>query len=275
MLAGVASYRGYFDPARVFPGGLPVGIAESYPVVDDENDHRFSYLIAQTEAAVLEHHPTAAHFRYPYVYGPHQLTPREWSIVRRIRDGRQHIIVADGGLNLTTQGYAGNLAHGVLLAADQPQRSAGQIYNCGDDQQFTILQTIEIVARHLGRDIEIVSLPDEVARPARPLNAGLSGHHRLMDTAKIRAELGYRDVVPPAEALGLTVDWLVAHAPEPGGEVEQRLVDPFDYDAEDRLLELWHDAKARMLAVPMDDLGERPHPYAHPKKPGERDHRNR
>ena len=27
---------------------------------------------------MFEHHPDAAHFRYPYVYGPHQLVPREW-----------------------------------------------------------------------------------------------------------------------------------------------------------------------------------------------------
>ena len=38
----------------------------------------------------------AAHFRYPYVYGPHQVVPREWSIVRRVLDGRRRIVLADG-----------------------------------------------------------------------------------------------------------------------------------------------------------------------------------
>jgi nucleoside-diphosphate-sugar epimerase len=28
------------------------------------------------------------HIRYPYFYGPRQLAPREWSVTRRIRDGR-------------------------------------------------------------------------------------------------------------------------------------------------------------------------------------------
>ena len=41
-------------------------------------DNRFARLICETEEAVLATHPTAAHFRYPYAYGPLQVVPREW-----------------------------------------------------------------------------------------------------------------------------------------------------------------------------------------------------
>jgi len=77
------------------------------------------------------------------------------------------------------------------------------------------------------------------------------------------------------DSLGLTVDWLLENRPEPGGDVEERLQDSFDYAAEDRLITTWHDCLDTMRAVPFELATERPHPYAHPKKPGEKDHRNR
>lgn len=274
-VGGVAAYRGYLEPERLCPAGMASPIAEDAALVADETEHRFSWLIGETERAVFEHHPNAAHFRYPYVYGPRQLIPREWSVVRRLRDGRRRIIVADGGLSLLTHGFAGNLAHSVLLAADQPDAAAGQIYNCGDETQYTGAQIIELIARHMGADVELVNLPHELARSAHVFGDGTSTHHRLMDTQKIRTQLGYRDTCSVPEALGLTVDWLLAHAPPPGGDVEQRLQDRFNYAEEDRLIEAWAAASATIASIPIAEAAERPHPYAHPKKPGERDHRNR
>ena len=274
-VGGVAAYRGYLEPERLCPAGMASPIAEDAALVADETEHRFSWLIGETERAVFAHHPDAAHFRYPYVYGPRQLIPREWSVVRRLRDGRRQIIVADGGLSLLTHGFAGNLAHSVLLAADQPDAAAGQIYNCGDEAQYTGAQIIELIARHMGADVELVNLPHELARSAHLFGDGTSTHHRLMDTQKIRTQLGYRDICSVPEALGLTVDWLLAHAPPPGGDLEQRLQDRFDYADEDRLIEAWGAASAAIASIPIAEAAERPHPYAHPKQPGERDHRNR
>jgi len=73
------------------------------------------------------------HIRYPYLYGPRQLAPREWSIIRRIRDGRTSIPVIDGGLTLESRAYADNAAHAVLLAVDQPDKSAGRTYHVADE----------------------------------------------------------------------------------------------------------------------------------------------
>ena len=229
-------------------------------------------------------------FRYPYVYGPYQLVPREWSVVRRVLDGRRRIVVPDGGMTLTTHGWAGNLAEAVLLAVDQPEASAGKSYNCGDLDQLTIRQVVEVIAGALGESIEPVSVPGEVAGPARTLTLG-GRHHHLMDLAALRADLGYADVLPAVEAIGETARWYAANRPEPGGEIEQRLGDPFDYEAEDRLIDAVGEATAllrRAVERPADADGReagregvgprrhRPHPYAHPKTANEpRDHRGR
>jgi nucleoside-diphosphate-sugar epimerase len=274
-VGGVASYRGYMKAEQLSPAGMPIPVSELAPVVESEEEHRFSHLIAQTEQTVLDFHPGAAHFRYPHIYGPRQLVPREWSIMRRVLDKRSTIIVADGGLSLSTHGYVENMAHSVLLAADKPQQSAGQIYNCGDETQYTISQIIEVIADYMGHKFEFINMPYELALPAKPYSTASSTHHRLMDISKIQNQLAYEDVITPKKALGLTVDWLLANHPEPGGELEERLHDPFNYEGEDRLIEIWQEGTKSVAAVPFEIAGHRPHPYAHPKKPGERDHRNR
>ena len=274
-VGGVASYRGYLEPERLFPHGMPVPVTEDAPVVTDAAELRFSYLIAQTEDAVFHHHPQATHFRYPYVYGPRQLIPREWPVIRRILDGRRQMIVADGGLTLTTRGYTANLAHSVLLAVDETAASAGQIYNCGDEQQFSFVQVVAMIAAQMGCELEIISIPYDLALPARPYISEQTTHHRLMDTSKIQTQLGYRDVHSSKEALGLTVDWLLENRPVPGGDLEQRLQDPFDYEGEDRVLDAWRGVTEQMANIHFELISVRHHPYAHPKKVGERDHRNR
>ena len=86
-----------------------------------------------------------------------------------------------------THGYAGNLAHGVLLAVDHPDAAAGQIYNCGDDRQFSVRQIVEIIADEMNHKLEIVSLPAEAAYPARGVSLEVTAHHKLLDLHKIKA----------------------------------------------------------------------------------------
>ncbi len=274
-VGGVACYRGHFHPEANFPAGMKVPTAESDPLVASEQEQRFSWLIAETERAVLRAHPGGALFRYPYVYGPYQLVPREWCVIRRILDGRRFIILAEGGLTLMMHGYAENLAHAVMLAVDRPEASAGQIYNCGDEQQLTLAQVAEVIARTMGRELEIISVPDAAGSAARALTLQDSPHHRLMDLHKIRTDLGYRDRVPVTEALARTVRWYVEHQPERGGEIERRLHDPFDYATEDMLAAIYRDSLHRMAALSVA-RPEKHHPYAHPKTPDQtRDHRER
>lgn len=245
-VGGVPAYRGFMNPELFTPAGLPVPVAEDAARVLEPAEDEKGYRIARTEKAVFAHHPTAAHFRYPYVYGPHQLVPREWCVVRRILDGRRQIILPEGGLTLHHHGYAGNLAHAVLLAVDQPEASAGQLYNCADEEVLSLRQVVEIIAAALGAELEIVSMPTEVAVPARPLLCQPLPTHRVLDLGKLKRELGYRDPYPARQALAHTARWLVEHRPEPGGMEETVLQDPFDYRAEDELIAGWKQAMASL-----------------------------
>lgn len=274
-VGGFSVYRGFFEPEALVPAGLPVPVSEQAPLVGSEAEHPFAWRMVRTEQAVMAAHPRATLFRYPYVYGPHQVVPREWCVVRRLIDGRRRIAVPDGGLALTTHGYAENVAHAVLLAIDRPDAAAGQIYNCGDERQLPVAQVVETIARALGRTIELVSLPHALADGTRALAIGGS-HHKLLDLDKLRRELGYRDVVPVEEALARTARWYVEHPPERGGELEQKLGDAFDYAAEDELMDRYLARVAELRPLAERCRVETHHPYAHPTQAGlTRDHRNR
>jgi nucleoside-diphosphate-sugar epimerase len=254
-VGGGPAYRGYMNPALLEPAGLPVPTPEDAALVATDAEDSKGVRIARTEAVVFEQHPTATHFRYPYVYGPYQLVPREWCVVRRIRDRRPFIVLPEDGLTLCHYGYAENLAHAVLLAVDQPGVSAGQIYNCGDEEVLTLRQAVEIVTAALGRALEIVSMPYALAVCARPLVMQSLSTHRVFDLSKLRTQLGYRDRVPAREALARTARWLDAHPLAAGGVEERVLQDPFDYAAEDALVGAWRKALA---SLPLPEYAQAP-----------------
>ena len=248
-IGGTPAYRGYMNPSLLVPPGLPVPTAEDAPMVAVEAEDAKGWRVAQTEAAVFRHHPDATHFRYPFLYGPYQIAPREWCVVRRILDRRQAIILPEDGLTLNHAAYVRNAAHAVLLAVDQPAASAGQVYNCGDSRLFTLRQTVEIIARALDHELEIVSMPWEFAAPARPLIAQPWLTHRVLDLTKLKTQLGYTDVVPPEEGLATTARWLRDHPLETNGADEKILQDPFDYRAEDELIAAWKNLYETMPRV--------------------------
>lgn len=254
-VGGVPAYRGWTDAWQHTPAGLPVPIPEDADLVLDPGIDEKGYRIVRTEQAVFEAHPEAVHFRYPYMYGPHQPVPREWSIVRRIVDGRSRMVIPDEGLTLHHHGYTENCAAALLTALDRPERARGTIFNVADEEVLTIRQVIELCAAELGAELDLVSMPYDLAVPAWPLLAQPSPTHRVLDLTRLHAQLGHRDVVPAREAIRLTARWLAENKPAPGGPEEHVLTDPFDYPNEDRLIESWLAARA---AVVVPDFDPRP-----------------
>jgi nucleoside-diphosphate-sugar epimerase len=248
-IGGAPAYRGYMNPTVLQPAGMPVPTPDDAPVVPVEAEDAKGWRVAQTEQAVFERHPGATHFRYPLLYGPYQIAPREWCVVRRILDGRRSIVVAEDGLSLNHSAYVENAAHAVLLAVDRPEASAGQIYNVGDERVLTLRQIIEIVAKTLNHELEIVSMPREFAVPARPMIAQPWTTHRVLDLTKIRTQLGYADVVAPERGLAIAAKWLKDHPLPLNGPDEKILQDPFDYRAEDELISAWKSLCTKMPHV--------------------------
>ena len=49
----------------------------------------------------------------------------------------------------------------------------------------------------------------------------------------------------------MTVRFYLQHPPEPGGIIEQKLGDPFDYEGEDRFLAAWDRLAAELASIPV------------------------
>ncbi len=248
-IGGVGVYRGFGSPDDLFPLGMPVPLPHDAPPVGDGEEFRKLRMIRVTEEAVFEHHPGAIHLRYPQLYGPRQPLPREWPLVRRALDRRPHVVVADDGLTVKSQGWIGNAAHATLLACDAPSAALGGIYNVADSSALSIAQIAEVIADELRHSWELVSLPFDLAAPARPLVGSWSTTHRVLDIGPTVRDLGYRDVLAPVDAWRAAARWLAENPPERGGALEQRLGDPFDYDAEDRLVAAWNDGRRKLEAT--------------------------
>jgi nucleoside-diphosphate-sugar epimerase len=243
--------------------------------------HKIYVKIVETEQALMDAHAAGifnvTHLRYPNLYGPRQLAPREWSIIRRIRDGRRRLPILDAGLTLESRSYVDNAAHAVLLTVDHPDESAGQAYSVVDEYTPSDADRVHAMAAVMGAEVELVSFPPAAGRPAwywgigRSLRWGQDGTpppttHSLIDMAKMKEQLGYRDLVDFPEAIERTVNFYLENPPAPGGEEERQLSDAFDYEAEDAFLAAYDRFVAECASIPFEGVVYR-HQYEHPKAP--------
>lgn len=277
-VGGPPSYRGFTDPHALSPVGMPVPTREDAVRVETSEESTFGHLVKTTEDAVMRHHREASmnvtHFRYPSVYGPWQVRPTTvWWVMQRCLDKRPYVVLPEGGLTLFTRGYSENVAHAVMLAVDRPEASAGQIYNCGDDLQFSLHQWVETIADAMGWPLEQISVPDAFASTSRDLMQFKgTAQHQYLDLEKLRRQLGYRDIVDPRTALNRTLAWFRDNPPD-----EAEYIDGLraHYPIEDRLVTIQQRAAEAMAVLPHIEA-QFHHSYAHPRERGlDRDHRNR
>lgn len=269
-IGGVPAYRGCLQPDRVRPYGMAVNAREDGPLSDGtEPVPKFAKPIRAAERAVFEH-AAAGDFkgsvvRYCAIYGPRNLVPWEWSVVKRVLDGREQMIMPDQGLGIISRCAARNAAEVVLKVVDHPEIADGQAYNVADDDQYSIRQWAEAVATIMGAELEFVPIPSEVAGSAlMELYPPTGAAHILLDNNKAKRELGYRQVVPAAEALVEAVEWIRAN---PVTKEEYPLYPAkFDYEAEDRLIEAYARAMEWVREQAPDLVPAYHHPMPHPKK---------
>jgi nucleoside-diphosphate-sugar epimerase len=166
--------------------------------------------------------------RLPMVYGPGDYVHRFYPVLKRIDDGRKHIIFADDvAATRTPRGYVDDVAAAIALAATSSQ-SAGRIYNVGEAESFGELDWARKIAAATGWTGEFIILPHDKT-PKHLLWPGNTAQHLVVSSDRIRKELGYCELLPRAEAIRRTIVWERAHPPEQSMAL-------FDYAAEDQAL---------------------------------------
>jgi nucleoside-diphosphate-sugar epimerase len=172
------------------------------------------------------------------IHGAGAKRPREWVFVKRVLDGRRHLLLAHGGRGANHPTATVNLAQLAVFCAARP---ATRILNSADPDAPDGLAISRIIAAHLGHQWAEVSLDDSAPEDL--------GHHPwntvppfILDTSAAE-RLGYVPAGSYAETVREEVDWLVqaARAGDPAGVLpaaDDSYFQPFfDYAREDAWLD--------------------------------------
>lgn len=167
--------------------------------------------------------------RLPMVYGPGDYQHRLFQFLKRLDDGRPAILLdeAEAGWKWT-HGYVENVADAIVLAVTD-ERAAGRVYNVGEPVTFTLAEWVEKIGEAAGWRGRIVRIPH--GRLPEPLRWDINAAQDIVvDSTRIRQELGYAERVDIDEALRRAVAWERVHPPAQVNEKD------FDYAREDEFL---------------------------------------
>ncbi|MGZ6744864.1 MAG: NAD-dependent epimerase/dehydratase family protein [Nocardioides sp.] len=162
------------------------------------------------ERALLDAGLPVSVLRPSRVHGAGAARPREWAFVKRVLDGRRHLLLARGGRGANHPTAAANLG---ALAAFCAARPGARVLNCADPDAPDGLAIARTVAARLGHDWREVLLDDDAPE-------GLGDHPWnswppfLLDTSAAE-RLGFRPVGTYAETAGPVLDRLAAVREEP------------------------------------------------------------
>jgi nucleoside-diphosphate-sugar epimerase len=230
-LSSLDVYRAYDVLRGKAPGPPePVPLTEDAPLRDQHFPYGTEYDKILVERVVLgEPRLTGTVLRLPAVYGPGDTQHRLFADLKRMDDGRPAILF-DAALARWrwSRSYVENVATAVALTVAD-ERAAGQVYNVADAYDLPLGAWVEAVGRVAGWRGRVVALPrDRLPTHRRPdINPE---QHVVLDTTRIRRDLGYVEPVGLDDALRETIAWQRTHPP---ADVD---VLRFDYAAEDAAL---------------------------------------
>lgn len=214
VVSSIDVYRAYGRLHRTEPGPPDrVPLDEDAPLRAMLSIHGAAYeKIAVERVARSDPRLPCTVLRYPAVYGPGDDLHRLGKWVRRMDDHRPFILVGKSQAGWRfTHGYVENVAAATARAITNPI-AAGRIYNVGDAITPSWVDWIRRVGRACHWNGEVLVVP-EGQLPAH-LSENLDFlQDWTVDTARIRAELGYIEPIAPDEAMWRAIQWEREHAP--------------------------------------------------------------
>lgn len=164
--------------------------------------------------------------RLPATHGPGDIGHRLHPYLKRMADGRRAILLdKDVARWRWARGYVEDVAHAVCLAVDDPC-SAGRIYNVADEIAYSEAEWVGLIGNAMGWSGEVV-IASADGLPEYLRSKIDTAQDYVVDSSRVRSELGYAEMADGAEALRRTIEWELANPPDPVDE------NVFDYAAED------------------------------------------
>jgi nucleoside-diphosphate-sugar epimerase len=176
----------------VYPAESVRQLRHVFPWLEDDYDK------IPVERAILGANGTV--LRLPMVYGPGDPLHRFRSIVEAVDEGRDPIeIDAATAAWRGVRGYVEDVAWGIALAAIN-RVAGGRVYNVGDPANYTELEWRRQIAEAAGFRGRFSVVPASDA-------PGDLRQYWMVDSTRIRRELGYTERTTRAEALARTIAW--------------------------------------------------------------------
>jgi nucleoside-diphosphate-sugar epimerase len=194
-------------------------------------DWTFHYEKILAERAVMRHPSLQGTvLRLPAVYGPGDPHRRLRPYIKRMNDHRRAVLLEETQAGWRwTHGYVENVADAIALAV-VGDHAAGKIYNLGEAETPTVAERVHQIAGIAGwsgevRAVKAERLPAHLRAPYQP-------HQDLvMDTRRIRLELGWVEPHSTAEGIRRTIEWERENSPATGDPGAN------EYAAEDTVLQ--------------------------------------
>lgn len=163
--------------------------------------------------------------RLPMIYGPGDRLHRLYKYVKRMQDNRPVILLDEGHAQWRgPRGYVENVAWAITLAVTD-DRAKGRIYNVAEVEALSEAAWVKRIAESMGWQGQIVIVPQGKI----PVHYD-TAHHWVVDSSRIRRELGYGEVVQPEEALARAIAYELSNPPDEIADSQ------FDYAKEDIIL---------------------------------------
>ncbi len=179
--------------------------------------------------------PTIA--RLALVYGPQDPRHRFAPYIKRMLDQRPYILLDQGKASWKwSRIFVRNAAHALQCLVEQGEKSRGKVYNLAEEAARTELEWLKILAEKLNWQGEICLCETHQLEP--PLRENLRWEQDLlMDSSKIRTQLGYKELIPFVVGLEETITFeKIFHEESPQ-------VLPMPYALEDRIYQRTLQAK--------------------------------
>lgn len=161
-------------------------------------------------AALAEPEMRGTVLRLPAVYGPGDVRRRRVGRYLARMASHASVVELDAGVSRWrwTRSYVADVADAIVTASIDP-RAAGRTYNVGETDPVTEGEWVRAIARAAGYAGIVVErsrrdLPENVARA---LDAYDFDHDLVLDTSRIRDELGWLPRVGLEDALAASVAW--------------------------------------------------------------------
>jgi nucleoside-diphosphate-sugar epimerase len=174
--------------------------------VKEKSDWRYHYDKILIEKYYMQDSSLPATIlRLPMIYGPNDRQHRLWPYLHLINQKQTITLDPREADWKTCRGFVENVAHAITLAATN-EKAANQIYNVAEENSFTESEWVQMIQKYCQSEIPIQTTKNESLDfyPAQQL---------LIDSQKIRQELGYKEIVPFPQGMLETIQWENEHPP--------------------------------------------------------------